>query len=533
MTSACRCLFVVPLLVLGLLALGSAPLCGAASGAAPEVPYEQRTDAFRRLLFELRFQPLQDFIELQEKPSESLFVMLGDPRCLPKQFFQGELRSFVEQGGAVLIATDMRTEGEAGEELRKLAGVTVTGETLIEKWVGHSNPTYGESEYCPYVEPLEDSLVPKRLTNALGTMAAFAGAGGAPALFRNPHPNQPNFSVATNAPSRLKMSGWWLPWGIHRLARLPLFCRNENPNVAIGPNRASFEEDLLFAVGGTVGKGRVLVLADHSIFINRMILPRDNGNMEFAANCLHWLRGGISTPAEALSAVRSPDALQRLAGRRDKVLFWDNGAIHRDFAVPLKTVPKTPPLPSEPAIVAAIDKTIAELEASDYFNRALLEGRYDHLGPRWRVVRYAVYFLTLAAALLVGYRYLWRSRHRPELAVPLLAHALREHEPRASLLDQRRRALLRLRNLWWEMGHHLARECFASAGLALTAATPPVVKMKGSRWRRWRVQRRLGRLWHLARGDAPAPISFAALGRLQRELEQLKTALADGTIELT
>jgi hypothetical protein len=114
----------------------------------------------------------------------------------------------------------------------------------------------------------------------------------------------------------------------------------------------------------------------------------------------------------------------------------------------------------------------------------------------------------------------------------LLSKALREHEPNASLLDQRRRALLRSGNVW-EMGHRLARECFESAGVALTSASPPrVVKTQGSRWQRWRVNRRVARVWRLARGDTPTPLSPAALQHRLHEIEELKTGLANGTIEL-
>lgn len=493
--------------------------------------YGQRTDAFRRLLFELRFQPLSLFAELENEPSKSLFIMLGDPKCLSRVYLKDGLRPFVEQGGAVLIATDMKTEGEAGDELRQLAGVTVTGETLV-CLPGASGELYNASLYCPFVQPSEDISALKKTPNILGMLTAFAGMEGQPALFRNPHPDQPDLRVATNAPSRLTEPRRWLrvprlgqPW---QIARLPSLCQDEK-------KRSIFvdREGPLFAVGATVGKGRVLVLADHSIFINRMILPRDNGNLEFAANCLHWLRGGVSSPQEALRAVNSPDPRSQLTGQRDQVLFWDDGTIRPDFNVPLKKVPKPPLTPSEPAIVAAIDKTIAKLESRDYFNHALLDQIDELPGGRSRVVRYAVYLLTLAVALLLGYLFLWRSRHRLDAAVPSLAHALREHEPRASLLDQRRRALLRSGNVW-EMGHRLAREYFESAGVALTTASPPRVQMaQGSRWQRWRIARRITRLWRLARGDAPTPISPVAFKRLLRELEQLKTALADGTIMLT
>ena len=41
-------------------------------------------------------------------------------------------------------------------------------------------------------------------------------------------------------------------------------------------------------VGGT--RGRILLVADHSIFINMMMLPTDTDNVEFASNCLEYLR---------------------------------------------------------------------------------------------------------------------------------------------------------------------------------------------------------------------------------------------------
>jgi hypothetical protein len=533
MTSLCRCLLTVWLFVLAPSVLGITPPGEAASNSVAVAPYEQRTDAFRRLLFEFRFQPLRTFAELQEDPSESLFILLGNPRGLSNRYFPDGLRSFVERGGAALIATDMKTGGKAGENLRKLAGVAVTGETLVVRGQSYINLSrqdflYNNSEYCPFVEPIEGS-------NVLGAVTNLVGLGSGLDLFRrSPYLAQSRLQkVATNAPSRLVTSRWLLPGGIHRLAKLSILCQDDK----IQEPHFVDENGPLFAVGGTVGKGRVLVLADHSIFINRMILPRDNDNLEFTAKCLHWLRGDVATPMEALHAARSQagsgNEIMTLGGQRNKVLFWDDGEIRGDFEVPLKRMPAPPALPSEPAIVAAIDKTIAKLEESDSFNRTLLEQIDGMPGGREGVVRKAVYLLTLAALLLLSYRFLWRTRHRPELAAPSLTKALREHEPKMSLLDQRRHALLRLGNVW-EMGHRLARECFESAGVALTSASPPGVTLaQGGRWQRWRINRRVARLWRLARGDAPAPLSPVALKHRLRELEELKTALANGTIELT
>jgi hypothetical protein len=529
----------------GLVALAIAPPCAAQGPPMPDgfkpihnAPdnklYALRTDAFRRLLFELRFQPLPSFAELQENPSESLFIMLGNPRCLSiRNNFPDGLLSFIKDGGAVLIATDMATMDDADRNLSQLAGVTVTGKKLVARLnddssIG-SDVVYSNSPYCPFVKPVEGSKI-------LGSLAAFIGLGGKPDLFhRYPYPNQLPLQVATNAPSYLKLTRSWLPFGIQRLARLPPVCQDENsaPNelTSSGKHSVVDEKGPLFAAGGTVGKGRILVLADHSIFINRMILPRDNGNLEFAANCLRWLRGGISTPMESFHALNSANALQQFAGQRNKVLFWDDGYICTNFEVPLKTMPAPPSLASEPAIVAAIDKTIAKLEENDSFNRALLD-QIDDLPGGWeRVVRTAVYLLTLAALLFLGYRFLWRTRHRPELAVPLLSKALHEHEPKASLLDQRRRALLRSGNVW-EMGHRLARECFESAGVSLADAAPRAAMARGSRWQRWRVNRRVARLWRLAQDGFPKPLSPGALQRRLREIDELKSALMDGSIVL-
>src|SRR5262249_16942322 len=47
-------------------------------------PYGQRTDIFRRLLFESGFQPLSEFAQLQANPGKSILIVLGDPTCLSR-----------------------------------------------------------------------------------------------------------------------------------------------------------------------------------------------------------------------------------------------------------------------------------------------------------------------------------------------------------------------------------------------------------------------------------------------------------------
>src|SRR5262249_40147526 len=53
--------------------------------------------------------------------------------------------------------------------------------------------------------------------------------------------------------------------------------------------------DLRFAQGKRFDNGaKILVLADHSVFINSMLLPQGatNDNLAFAANCVDWLISG-------------------------------------------------------------------------------------------------------------------------------------------------------------------------------------------------------------------------------------------------
>ena len=218
-------------------------------------PYGQRTDAFRRLLYEFKLKPVTDFAQLQAKPSESVLIVLGDPSCLSRGHFPKGLHSFVEHGGAVLIATDKEVNNEAREILDKLAGVTVTGETLV-----CPNPLadlyYHNEAYCPFVQLIAASEDLPISTDVLGTLAAVIGAGGRPALFRNPRPGEPYLRIATNAPSRLRELGWFgLPGGVHRLARLPESCRVEvSPDVLLVDSEQ--RKGPLFAVGGTRGEGR-------------------------------------------------------------------------------------------------------------------------------------------------------------------------------------------------------------------------------------------------------------------------------------
>jgi hypothetical protein len=453
------------------------------------------THVFRRMLFDQGLRPLTDFEQLHKNAPDAILVVLGKTGCLHRTNLPEGLTQFLDQGGAVLVATDQRpSSSQARLMLAFAAGVEVAN----AHFVGPDDPDvlYRGKPFCPILESVQ---------------------GSEPDLFRGPRLEpSARLRVATNTPACLQAAKLYLPDDreIHKLAWLPAYSvaegqkgRGRYQTITLFPPRLGGE---LFAVGGTHGEGRLLVLADHSIFINQMMLPDDTGNVEFTYNCLEWLREGK---------------------RRHQVLLVEDDKIRTDLDVPLKQTELPPG--AERVVAAYIDDTIARMEQQNTFNRKVWDWLLGHAnGSSERIARWVVYVLTLLVVAYALYRLVLRGRHRFETTVPLLAHAAAGHTPAASLLEQRFHAALRDGNLW-ETAHHLARQWFATLEpLAKTGPRPPRVAAHGGWWRRRRLRRTFDRLWRLAHTVVPAPVRPRLFRRLLRELVELKAAFADGTLRL-
>jgi hypothetical protein len=269
----------------------------------------------------------------------------------------------------------------------------------------------------------------------------------------------------------------------------------------------------LFAVGGDLDEGRVLVLADHSIFINDMMLPSDNNNVELTYNVVDWLRGENQ--------------------QRDRVLFIEDGQIQTKFDIPLKSAGISPEevmkmlFDRRNQLLVEAEKGIARLEDEDAFNRGLLSV-LDRLG--WPPTRIAVSLVVLATLLLVGYlfyRLSIRDRFRHDLSVPLLAPALGHSLPAAPLVHQRAEELLKRNNLS-EPAAALTLRWFARLGID-AAGGEPAFTARGGWWQRRRLQGRLRQLWRLACGRSRERVTAPQLWRLQRELDELRAGWERGT----
>jgi hypothetical protein len=96
-------------------------------------------------------------------------------------------------------------------------------------------------------------------------------------------------------------------------------------------------------------------------------------------------------------------------------------------------------------------------------------------------------------------------------------------------VQQRTQALLDANN-FWEAARDLARRFFTAAlpGGELPAQAPRVVLRRRGAGLRARVER----LWELAQEEEPSPFPAAAWDRLLRTVQDLRAALADGSMTL-
>ncbi len=442
------------------------------------------THVFRRILHDHDLTPLARFEDLVEHPERSILIVLGDLDKLAElsNLLPGGLETYVRAGGAVLLASDRPvTNPVAREQLLSVAGVTIQHETL-------HNPRncYRGLSYCPQVWPV---------------------SGGSLGLFGDPaQPGQVPFRVFTNAPSKLQQRRHF-PGGVRPVA---VFA----PGTMIEVGRGAMVNDPartpLFAVGGTLGERRVLVLADHSVFINQMMLPRDTNNVEFTYNLIRWLQG---QPAS-----------------RDRALLIEDGSVQTNFDIPLKSVA----IPPEEALkflfakrnelLQEAEHKLAELEDRNFFN-----GKLSDLIDRFGSDRLQLLLLlvsTIVLLLLLLLRLGILARFKYDKKVPVLANEVGRMLPRDPLVVQRQDEMMTRKDVR-EAAAVLVRRWFSRLGIDPSGPAPEF-HAEGNWWTRLRWRRRLQRLWDLAQGRTRRRLKPAELWRLQRELDDWTVQLQRG-----
>jgi hypothetical protein len=415
-----------------------------------------------KLLNMMQMIPMDSLERAAEDPARTLIIVLGDTR--PLENIPSGLRDFVEKGGAVLVASDRPTT----PALRRAFGVAVSG--LFVQVDPTSDSAYRGLADCPFL--IERDQEPS-LFHGLDRIAA----------------NRSSYLVRTNR--RLPI-----------LAALPQECWPLHPDV----ERARYVPGMTFGAGGPWGEGRILVLADHSIFINGMLLQADNDNCDFACKCLAWLTG--------------PD-------QRERVLLVDDGIIRTELDVELPGMLNMP----RPTMEMA-NLLIRGLEDDNVFNRIILgQVNRSHL------------LAGLAAVLAIvvvcwGYYRLANFRYQPDPHVPVVL-AGGSSAPQAGFLwEERWQALLAEGNLW-EPAHSLAKIFLTNLGItqepgkAGGAPQPaPAVNIEGSWARRRHLSRAFEQIWKLAHASEPMPISQAEFSRLEANVALIQQAVKDKQFQL-
>ncbi|HVS37063.1 MAG TPA: hypothetical protein VMS17_15995 [Gemmataceae bacterium] len=469
-----------------LLAAASAP-AQQPPNTAPSFEFLKGTQAFRRILYDSRkelfgsdFKGLRTLQELDD-PQHTLLIVFGDlGEANWLQQMPIGLAQFVQNGGALFLATD-KPLGPAEAAVLQLTGFRVSGDSMV---CTDGGSCYRGMEHFPWL----------KLPN-----------GGDRTLFHGLVVDDKGISrVATNAPSFLQPDNPFAPRRTPRLGFLPAQCRPEGAGIAS-------PDPLPFGVGGDVGGqgGRILLLADHSIFINEMIMQTDNDNLNFSYNCLKWAAGGP---------------------QRSKVLFIEDGRINATFDVPLREMPDELAQRLLDFLGAFLERKARDLgpaleQKARLFDSELAQWCYDNgTSPYCLLLIFAAVWFVVYGCWKVG----WKARYRTDLQGPLLAMALYRVAPTETVAEQRRLAQIRGDNVW-EQARDTARQWLEQTG-ATGGSTPPSVVIRGGWLQRWRLAGRVRRMWRLAFGP-PVRVRLSQLPRLAREAKELQAAFADGTIQ--
>lgn len=336
------------------LAAGLAPV---QAQERPLRPFVQDFHAFRFILHSQGLEPLTDPDQMYEDPQHTLVIAFGNVALLEERD-RGGLPRYLERGGALLLATDNSTPDVIGN----LFGVRVTGHQVRTR-----NPAmngYRGLDECPLVGIVERDL--PLFAHIDPADPAKCLATNRPSLFgivTIPRPDVPPFSAETVAWYSDVNEGDWNAFAM--VAR-----RSKKTPLAQQP---------------------ILLMPDHSVFINAMMLQADNANFRFAQDAVRWLTGN---------------------GARKRVLFLDDGAAVNKFQVPPSEIPDPTQLPPEHLPLPTVDvfnQILASWQDEDVFNRLILE-RFS----MQQILSGLTLSLTAALVLYGSYR-LWRARYLQDI----------------------------------------------------------------------------------------------------------------------
>jgi len=468
-------------------ALLSAPGIAAGQPAPAKPPLEIRgdgTELFRGLLDHAGIKPLtaQDYSTLK-RFDDVILISLGNQRLAPDPQQLRPLARFTQfaASGSVLIASDSPVQVILDKDTDSERSFDITG-ARVECRV---NGSFLREPTCPLV-------VPVRRNGEASILQIFAG------LTR----------VATNSPSYIQAARWGGPIRFP-LARFPDKSSSQGQALSLG-------DDSYFAVGGegpvrgeTSNDYRFLMLADHSIFINQMLLEEKTDNLELTYRIIEFLQG----PGKQ---------------RKRCAFFYDGQMIdHFDDLRQAYAKQNAPSLPQvnlwamQEKLTDLGNAIIDRLQINNAHNNMIL-GSSNQDRALTVIARFFLILATVAACFFLVRR-LWRTRKPTDTPPPPSVAAASTGPP--GVFDRRQKELLRRDNVL-EPVRDLVRDFFASIGEHGEGRMPKaviadVVRKPDS------LRTAIRDFWNIAFGP-PKALSVSRWRELESFFVRLQQAHSDG-----
>jgi hypothetical protein len=403
-------------------------------------------------LFAERGLALGSFAELStQRPDAWIVVILGDAGYLARLPFG--LRGFVEQGGSVLIATDRAAALDGhGISARFHAGPVR---------VPRGPDAYRDRPTCPIVRSLR---------------------GG------------PLFTDVTQL--AFNVAGWLSGQDVDSRASAFL------PISAI-PNTRTESVPPAVIAAMPIGRGRLLLVADQTLFANEMFLELDN--LAFARNSVEWLR-----------ADRDP--------ARCKVHFVEEGFEIDQWIDPRFESGEWSTL-SAAELIDLVNRLLTGFEDENVHNEIIASQQSRLHGVAMRQLMLIVPSIALAVIFAV-----WILRARSSIPAtrsrtaktdPAASHDARADVP-VPVLALRRDELVKMDN-FAEPARQMAHEFLVETiGDPARFTRRPNLRVHGNWWTRVRARYQLRQIWRLATSAQAPRISARQFCRLSRSVARLR-----------
>ena len=386
-----------------------------------------------------------DFQQALRQPRKTIIVILGGTDSLSEM--KSRIYTFYKCGGAVLVAND-QTDKNFLFDFRTQFNVGDGEYALPDTLMGFND--------CPLVRDVDSEV---------------------PLLFDNVE------AIATNRPGFLSFrdgdaqsyTAAWLP-----------------------ADSRGFSESFVAIRRYKSSPGRLLAVADHSVFTNQM-LPQGS-NLTFASNVVAWLTAGE---------------------KRKKLIFIRDGYVMPTYSLGSNL----PPIPPDELLEAMSDvleesrpdlfdssfreftnKAIGSLQETDFFNFAL--HKWQARLRRSFARRGAVLSATTLMVVVMLVRVMTSRKREPLLKSGQMMKR-KDHSATARLL---------------------IRDFFVSDNLTDRPEAARPVAVADRWWKRWRLQRVLRQLWKYGTADVPKRTSAKQLEKLRKRLRKLDDLRGGGQL---